>query len=114
MRITISDLRFRGTFQHIKKQSDGRGGWKKEEDLPEITVWMALSAKTRPIDRERVSTQQQQAGMTYLVTIRYRKDIAADMRIVVDNKLLYIVKNPYDPEGGRRRWLSMECEERRE
>lgn len=111
--ITISDLRYRGTFEKVIRESDGRGGWKQTSE-PVMTRWMALQAMTKPIDHDKVKAQQQQSSMTYLVTIRYRGDISADMRIAVDGKMLYIIKQPYDPEKGRRRWLTMECEERRE
>lgn len=112
--VKVSELRYRGTFQSKSGQtSDGRGGFKGAY-VDFVTRWMKLEAKTKNIDRERVKEQQQQTSMTYLVTIRYHNGISADMRIKVDNKLLYIVKNPYDPENGKRRWLTMECEERRE
>lgn len=111
--MTIGDLNKRATFENPSRVSDGRGGWKIAGYEPFTTVWAAMKPQTKDRDRERVETQQPKAGMTYLLTIRYRRDITADMRVLVDGKTLHIVKNPYDPDG-RRRWLSMECEEREE
>lgn len=109
--MNISDLRKRAEFQKPSRQSDGRGGWKNTGYTSFVTLWAKLEAKTKDRDRERVEAQQQQTGMTYLLTIRYRRDITADMKVLIEGRKLQVVKNPYDPDG-MRRWLSMECEER--
>ncbi|WP_199615540.1 phage head closure protein [Paenibacillus alkalitolerans] len=108
----LEELNKRAEFQKPSRQSDGRGGWKIGY-APFVTLWAGLKPQTKMQDRERVETQQKQTHMTYLLTIRYRNDITADMRAVIDGRKYYIMKNPYDPDG-MRRWLTMECEERNE
>lgn len=59
---------------------------------------------------EYVRGQQMEAGVTSLVTIRYRRNVTTDMRLVTcDGRHLNIVK-AVDVEG-RREWLSVQCKE---
>lgn len=58
---------------------------------------------------ERVRGQQIEAGVTTLVTMRYRSDVTALMRIVHGSRNLNIVR-AVDPDGRSRR-LVCQCQE---
>lgn len=105
------DLNKRATFQRPSMIPSDRGGSKTGPYADYVTLWAELKAKPTYRDREAVRAEQQQTSMTHILTIRYREDITSDMRAIVDGKKLYLVKLPYDPDG-KRRWLSMEVEER--
>jgi len=107
----ISDLRHRITIQQKQRISDGRGGWKGTWiDLK--TVWAAVKSTTH-LPKEQVDNQQVQTANTFRVTIRFSPGITADMRIIHQGKIYYIVGQPVDDDG-RRRWLEIFCVERRE
>lgn len=105
----IGHLRHRITLERPERASDGRGGW-VETWSPAATVWAAVEAIRAS---ERVVAQQTQGSVTYHVVIRYRSDVTADMRVVWNGRPLYLVGPPYDFDG-RRRYLVLECEERKE
>lgn len=104
------NLRHRVTIEHRTRASDGRGGF-TEAWSPLATVW--ASVLPRRGVTERIEAQQLVSVIIYEVIIRYRSDITSDMRVVWDGCTLYLIGPPYDPNG-RRQYLVLECEERKE
>jgi SPP1 family predicted phage head-tail adaptor len=61
--------------------------------------------------REAYRQSQVVAEMSYLVRIRYRDDVTADMRIAWGAKTLEIVGHPYEEYLDGSRLLTMPCRE---
>lgn len=107
--MNIGQLRERVTIERNIRPSDGRGG-RTQGFTPTKTVWAAVRAVSV---RERANLQQVQGANLYVVTIRYRTDVTGDCRLVWRGRYLYPRGEPYDPDG-KRAWLEIECEERKE
>lgn len=108
----IEDLRKRATFQKPGNVSDGRGGWKTNGYTDYVTLWANITLQSSYRGREDTNEQQLQSSLVYTLTVRFRSDISTNMRVLVDGKTLYVTKPPYDPDGYKR-WVTMECEERK-
>lgn len=89
MAVKIADLKHRITFQQLTNTPDGQGGfteaWANIASVPE--VW----AKVEPVSAsERFFSQQIQPLVTHKVTIRWRNDLNASMRISHEGRIFQI------------------------
>lgn len=99
-------LRTRVTIQSRSQSDDGQAGTTNTW-VDVVTVWGAVSSKG---GREFQTAKQTRATLTDEVRIRYRSDIAANMRVVVlGGPVLSIVAPPIDVDR-RHRELILLCE----
>ncbi len=104
----IGRLRERVTVQRAARDADAGGGavvtWTPLAHAP--TVW----ARIEPLSgAEALQAMKLQARVTHRVTLRWRDDVTAAMRLVCGARTLNIraVTNPDE----RRRYLELLCEE---
>lgn len=100
----IGDLRERVAIQEEGIADDSGGGgpltW-----TAVATVW----GKVWPISGREIELANGQASMvSTLIVVRYRSDVAAGMRCVVNGKA-YNIRTVVDPQS-RREWIEMLCE----
>lgn len=100
----IGDLRERVTLAEETVTDDSGGGgaltWRTV-----ATVW----GKVWPISGREVELANGQASMvSTLIVVRYRTDVTAGMRCVVNGNA-YNIRAVADPQG-RREWLELLCE----
>lgn len=101
----IGQRRHRVTIQQTVTSPDGQGGnTKLWRDV--ATVWASVEGRG---GREFQTARQTRATLTDEVGIRFRDDVASDMRVIHRNRVLSIVQPPMDPTG-RRRDLLLFCE----
>lgn len=92
-------------FEIAYRTPDGAGGFVKEWTQP-----TPIAAAMEPVRGERgVEHQVLEQRQLWKVTIRYRRDVDADCRMVHDGAPLAMIGAPHDPDGTRR-WLVMTCE----
>jgi len=84
--VKIGDLRHRITFQRENKTADDyRGHTSTWDDV--ATVW----AKVEPVSgREYYYSHQLKNAISHKITIRYRDDISAELRIVFEKRIMKI------------------------
>ena len=104
----IGELRSRVTLQQESRVADGGGGfsntWTNLASSP--TVW----ARIEPLrGREVLQAMQLQSPVTHRVTLRYRGDVRAGMRLVAGARAFNIRAAINLEERGR--WLELLCEE---
>lgn len=87
-------MRHRITIQQAVKSSDGMGGF-VETWGPICTVWASMRQES---GKELVNADKIQASRRVQYGIRYRADIAANMRILHGSRTLNIVA-VLDPAG---------------
>lgn len=104
--VTIGDLRQRLTLEVHARTDDGGGG---ADD-----VWISLGdvwAAVKPLaGNERVEADAVAGNVTHEVWLRYRSDLAPEMRFRKDNRL-FDIRAVFDFEE-RRRFLRCFVEER--
>lgn len=102
--MTAGQLRERITIQQAVETPDGGGG--------SSVVWTDLAtlwAEVRPLSgRERLQAQQIEASVDYRVTIRYRSDVDAGMRVVW-GALTMNIRAVYN-EDRKRKYLTLDAE----
>lgn len=97
-------LRERVTIERLDIAGDGAGG-QIETWTPRVSVW----AEVKPVrGREIVSGERIVGAETYLVTMRYRSDIALSDRVVWRGRALNI--NSVQDRDMRRKYLVIEAE----
>lgn len=98
------DLRERVEIETRSHVSDGAGG--------EVVTWAALATVRANVQAlsgaEVVLAERMEARGHYNVTIRFRDDLRADMRLIWRGEVLNI-RNLRDTDG-RRRWLVIRAE----
>lgn len=104
----IGEFRSRVTLQRESRVADGGGGfanvWTDLAASP--TVW----ARIDPLrGREVLQALKLQSPVTHRVTLRYRADVTAGMRLTVAGRAFNIRAAINLDERGR--WLELLCEE---
>lgn len=89
--------RLRATLEEPVETPDGIGGVARVF-VPRVTLWARLEP-LRGI--ERGEAQAAQATVGHRLTIRWRGDVTAAMRFVIEGRI-YPVTATYDPDGRRR------------
>ena len=104
----IGSLRERVTIQSETRTADAAGG--------AVVTWSALPhapmvwARVEPLlGREALQAMQLKAPVSYRVTMRWRDDITAAMRLVWGARVLNI-RSIINPDE-RRRYIELMCEE---
>lgn len=112
MSLNPGDLNTEGTLQKPRgRQADGGGGYT-------TTGWMPVDEEAvqdlhvEPLlGSERLRAMQTQANATHRVTIRYRDEVRASYRwLLEDGRVLHIVSPPMDPDN-KHELLQMLCRE---
>jgi SPP1 family predicted phage head-tail adaptor len=62
------------------------------------------------VGREYLAAGQLSSDITHDITIRYRRDVKSDMRILFADRVFEVVTPPIDPNE-RREWLYLKCKE---
>jgi len=102
----IGDLRHRVTILH---QTDGVDEWGAPAPgqwVPLATVWACVEGLR---GNEYWQAQQLVDQADHRITIRYRRDVTAQMRVQHDGRL-FEIRAALDRDG-RRRWLELICRE---
>lgn len=100
----VGQLRERVTVQQFTETRNGIGAAVKSwSDVAE--VWAEVRT---PSGRELMAAAQMHSVLTHMITIRYRDDITAAMRVVWRGVNLEVDGEPFDPDGTRR-WLKLRC-----
>ncbi len=100
------DLRHRVTIQRLDPTTRDEYKAVIPSWGPVVTVWAAVESVS---GREAFIAQQVMQQSTHRITIRYRSDVTATMRVAHGDRL-YDIKAALDRDG-RRRWLQLLCEE---
>lgn len=90
----IGELRHRVSIQKKRITEDELK--QQTENWADIaTVWASIEPLS---GREYFSARQENSEVTTKITIRYRRDITADMRVVFDGKILEVLSviNPQE------------------
>lgn len=104
--MNAGDLRHRITIQRQHIDIDQTTGDRHVHWQDVVNVW----AKISPVSvREFVQNQQQQHQVNTRITIRYRKDIDTDCRLVHDGKIYNIIGILADAYTGKE-YLTLACE----
>ena len=99
-------LRHRVTLQRYELVVDDYGAPLHGESWKDVaTIWASVEAVN---GRDFFAARQEQSEVTHKVTIRYRDDVTADMRILHSGKILGIVAPLPDNKGTR---LVLMCRE---
>jgi len=101
----IGKLRERVTIEQPTRASDGQGGY-TETWSTLATVWAAIKPVTA---RETYFGHKLEHRVTHKITIRYRSDIAIQMRIAQGTRYFQI--HGYKNVDERNRFLELLCEE---
>ena len=99
------DLRRRVTLEQPATTADGMGGVSTTWTTL-ATVWAAVAPKG---GTEKLHADQLTSTITYDVTIRYRKDVDASMRVGYEGRTLRILGVIDQDE--RHRFLTLSCDE---
>lgn len=103
----ISDLRSRITIQQKTRTPDGIGGatvsW---TDLD--TVWARVESMAT---RERYYADKLAPNTSHQITIRYRTDITAQMRVMYDGRMFSVVGDPIVKDEQKKKYLVLYCVE---
>lgn len=101
------DLRHQVTLQGVTRTDDGGGGY---TEVP-VTIATGVWAAVEPLEgNERIRAMQTEASATHRVTLRYRSDVTAALRVVHEGRTLEVVSPPIDPEE-RHAELQLLCRE---
>jgi SPP1 family predicted phage head-tail adaptor len=109
--MTVGELRERATLLTPITVADAQGG--------QSTTWSSgatVAAAVLPLSgREALSAGAVQASMSTRITIRYRDDVTATMRIrrERDDQVYELTGPPRDVDG-RHRWLELDAVEVRQ
>ena len=104
--VEIRELNQRITIQREVRTSDGQGGFSVAwEDVPPV-VWAKIKPKKA---REGYTTDQLKEISDHEITIRYRGDVTAEMRILWGNRTFQI-KGKLRPDA-RRFYLFIDAQE---
>lgn len=83
-------LRHRVIIEQMQRTSDGAGGSSVSWSEVDI-VWAAVEPlSTTSTSRERFNDNQLQTTTRYKITLRYRNDVTADMRLVLGSRIFDI------------------------
>ncbi|MCV0370821.1 phage head closure protein [Filomicrobium sp.] len=104
--VRIGDLRQRVGIERVVRVTDGGGGAEEEWDMV-AEVWAAVMPLT---GTERVEADAVNGNVSHEIWMRYRPDVAPDMRLRLGPRL-FDVRAVMDVEE-RRRFLRCLCEER--
>lgn len=108
MPIDPGRLNSRVKIQSDAKTSDGAGGFTLAAPALVAEVW----ANVEPLEGdEQIAAMQTEARATHRVTMRYREDVKASMRLLLGARVLEIVGAPIDTDE-RHSTLTMLCRER--
>jgi len=100
----IGDLKQEITLQKRTRTADGGGGF--TESWQNLDSHPVVSAAVVPLSsREQLRFHQMQTVATHRVTIRFRSDVTADMRIIHAQRELNIVS--VTNRGGLGVWLDL-------
>lgn len=99
------ELNRRITLEQLTMSPDGSGGATSTWGAL-ATVWAQVSPKA---GSEKLHGDQLTPTITYGVTIRYRKDVDASMRVLYEGRLLRI--NGVIDQGEMHRFLTLSCDE---
>ena len=103
--MALGNMRARLTLQTETQVADGAGGYVLSW-TDAATVW----AEIKPLDgREIYTAAHLESRVTHEITLRYRSDIAADMR-ATDGVRYFNIRAAFDPDG-KRRFLKLLAEE---
>lgn len=107
--MTVGELRERATLIAAVETNDGKGG--------QTAAWTnevaEVSAAIVPVSgREALASGAMQSSLGVRITIRYRSDVTAAMRLrrERDGQVYELVGPPRDVDG-RQRWLELEAQE---
>lgn len=104
--ITAGELKHRIIIQRQHIEIDTQTGDRQVSWQHIAKIW----AKISPVSvREFVQNQQQQHQVNTRITIRYRKDIDTDCRLVHDGKIYNIIGILADAYTGKE-YLTLACE----
>ncbi len=101
----ISELRQRITLQSPVDTPDGEGGFSRQWQTI-ATVWASSDAAS---PRMRFEAAQQEYSTSHRITIRWRPDVSAAMRLS-DGVRHFLINGAYDADG-RRDFMICYCEE---
>lgn len=107
MKISADDLTERIKIIFFETQRNSRGDFVKTSEKTRCEVWakiLPLSGKISDTTPEKINF------INYRVTIRYRKDINPDDKIIWRGKILKITTPPFDVEV-RHIWTQFDCVE---
>jgi SPP1 family predicted phage head-tail adaptor len=105
----IGALRHRLVLQESARTPDSGGGY--AQGWANVAANPVLFAALFPAgDGLYVAQRQRKSRVTHRLRIRYREDVAADMRLIDDEKA-YHVQSAADPDGTKA-WLDILAEER--
>lgn len=103
--VSAGDLNRRVTIEQLSTAGDRMGGASSTWTTL-TTVWAKVSPKSGV---ERLHADQLTPTITYVVTIRYRKDVDASMRLVYESRTLRI--NSVIDQDEQHRFLVLACDE---
>ncbi|MGD9545209.1 MAG: phage head closure protein [Methylocystis sp.] len=103
--LRIAALRYRVTLEAPIDTPDDAGGYARSF-TPVASLWARIAPSGA---REDFVEQRAEQATTHIVTIRWRSDVAKDMRFVHRGRELRI-QSAFDPDE-RRRFLICQCEE---
>lgn len=106
MSARIGSFRHRVVLERPVRESDGGGGAAQSWE-PVANLWAIITERS---GKEAVQTARLSGRRNLDVTIRYRADVAAQMRFRFGDRL-FDIRAVLD-EDGRRRFLTCGCEER--
>lgn len=101
----IGALRHRVTLEAPVDAPDGAGGF-SQSFTPVAQLWARIAPGSA---REDFVEQRAEQATNHVVTIRWREDVAKDMRFIHRGRKLRI-QSAVDPDE-RRRFLVCQCEE---
>ena len=100
-------LRHRVTLQRKQQTQNPQTGALLTTWVTEATVWAAVEPLSA---REFVAAQAVQSNVSVRITVRYRPDITAAMRLLHDGKVYNITGVLADKDSGRE-YLTLPCSE---
>ncbi len=106
--IDAGEMDRRITIQRYNPAVKSRTGERIEEGWADLaTCWARVRSAA---SREFWEAQAAHAELTHDVTIRFRTDVTADMRVKLGSRVFDIVAPPVDPED-RHAYLILKCRE---
>lgn len=104
------ELRHRITFQRFNSRRDALGTpqYHKDENWTDVaTVWAKVQEIT---SGEFYRAEQSDSYITHNIKIRYRTDLAAEMRVRWGARVFRIVSPPIDLTGSSQ-WMQIKAQE---
>lgn len=105
MKNSAGILRSRVLLEVKSRTADGGGG--------ASVAWLQIGfvwANIEPLSGfQRLHAEQLESSITHKITIRYRSDVRAEMRLKNGTRL-FMVRSVFD-HGERHEWMTMMCEE---